>query len=186
MNKEFVGTFIMTSYAIAYKTDIVTSALYGYVWSKCQLRKGFCSMSHNNIGKEMGLHKKTVGRKIKKLIELDLIKDISDTRYNFPGVTRKYIINTASMKKLIDAYSRDNLSLLNDSKDILSVSRDNLSTSKDNLSTGKDLKSLKLYKEIYKEIDKEIYTEKRHFNLVIDLKTKDEIEREEHERNLPW
>lgn len=197
MNKEFVGTFMMTSYAIADKTDIITSALYGLIWSKCQLSNKNCSMSYTNIAKEMGLNKKTIGRKIKILIELGLIKDISNNKYNFPGVTRKYVIDNKAMTKLYNAYSIDNLSTVkdidDDSEDILSDSVDILSTSEDNLSTSEDLKSVKLYKELNKEVYKEKESKKSLPSVTNEKKeaikpefTEEELVEIEERSAVPW
>lgn len=138
MNKEFVGQFIMTSYALIEKTDLITASLYGYIWSKCQLYNGYCSVSYINIAKELKTSRRTVIRRIQVLLDLKLIKDENKNKRNFPGVTRHYVVNEVEMTKLINAYSSARESL---PKDNLDDSSANLSTSSATLSTSSDRES---------------------------------------------
>jgi hypothetical protein len=164
MTKNFPSNnFICVSNFITKKYDIFAGIIFGYIWSKSQLKNGFCNVSYKNIADDLGISKKTIERKIAILIEADLIQDVSETRFNKPGVTRKYICNDLVLRKLD---SSDFKTLVKNSSVSLSIGSDfesqgsdSLSQSSDFQSKSSDLKSVKIYREVYKEEDKEIYKE---------------------------
>lgn len=158
--------FLCVADSITRKYDALASIIFGYIWSKSQLRNGYCNVSYKNIATDLGLSRKTVQRKVAILIEANLINDISTARFNNPGVTRRYVCNESMIRSLdsedlksLVKNSEDLKTLLkNDSEDLQSISgdiesigRDSQSTSEDFESKSRDFKSHKVYKEVYKE-----------------------------------
>lgn len=92
--------FIQVPLAIIYKFDITTATLFGLIWSKEQLSKGFCYASQKSLSDELGIGVSTTKIKMKNLLESGLVEDILGTPSNHPGVTRKYVTNINVLNKI--------------------------------------------------------------------------------------
>ena len=55
---NFDAQMIMCSTAITYKYDLLSACLYGLIWSKCHLEKGYCCASQTTLGKELKCSRK--------------------------------------------------------------------------------------------------------------------------------
>ncbi len=164
--------FIQVPQAIINKFDLITASLFGLIWSKEQLSKNFCYASQNSLATELGIHKNTVGKKLKLLLESGLVEDITGTPFNHSGATRKYITNLNVLNKLetirkADAKRKkdsDTLGVVLNQSDTLNVRSDTFSVQSDTSSVPSDTFKVqsdtlgvdKIYREIYRDIYREI------------------------------
>jgi hypothetical protein len=80
-NKSFPVQYVSTPYALIKRYDLTTAAIYGYIWSKQQLSKGYCCTSQETIGRDIGVTPRTVYTKMQNLIEDDFIWIIGGGNY---------------------------------------------------------------------------------------------------------
>ncbi len=73
-------------------TDLEAAAVWGRVWRYEQLDRGVCDASHETIASELGLHSRTVIRRLQILVERGYLKDHTPDLKNRPhtySTTRK-------------------------------------------------------------------------------------------------
>jgi len=187
-----VSGFICVSPEITKTIDIYASIIFGYIWNKCGLAEHKCTTSYATMAEELGLSKKTIERKIALLIECDLINDVSGTKYNTPGVTRKYVCNESKLislkrninKKSSDCetlVSNDYETLVTDTSDYESITSDsqsqsNVYQSQSSVSQSKSSvsESVKIDKEIDKEIERKIEKEIEENSEILNNLSKEE------------
>jgi DNA-binding transcriptional ArsR family regulator len=74
MNENTIGTqFVSVPLKLIERTDLITAAIYGYIWSKTQLKLSICRVSQATIARDLDITRQTVNRKIKILREAGLI-----------------------------------------------------------------------------------------------------------------
>ena len=88
---SFNARFSPYSYAITYKYDLLSSCLFGLIWSKCHLARGYCCASEVTLGKEIKVTRQTIIKRIKVLESAGLIDVFSRERYKNGGVTLKIL-----------------------------------------------------------------------------------------------
>jgi biotin operon repressor len=82
MKENTVGVqYVSTPYALIKRFDLTTSAIYGFIWSKQQLSKGYCCVSQETIGRELGISPRTVYTKMKLLENDGFIKIVGGGNY---------------------------------------------------------------------------------------------------------
>lgn len=82
-DKSFWVEYISCSIALVKKYGLTVAALYGLIWSKCQLKNNHCYASQTQLGKELGgLTRQTVSKYIKILREDGFIKLLPSPRHN--------------------------------------------------------------------------------------------------------
>lgn len=73
--------YISCSIALVKEYGLTVAALYGLIWSKCQLKNKHCYASETQLGKELGgLSRQTVSKYIKILKDAGFIKLLPNPR----------------------------------------------------------------------------------------------------------
>jgi len=72
--------FVAAPVAIIERFGLITAALYGLIWSKCQLSRKVCYASETSLGNELGYTRQTIGKKIRVLEDAGLISVITHNR----------------------------------------------------------------------------------------------------------
>ena len=80
------GEFVICPLSIILKYDALTACLYGLINSKCNLSKGVCCASQTTLGKELGVSRQTISKRIKCLKDANLINVKYPNRYKNGGV----------------------------------------------------------------------------------------------------
>lgn len=81
-NNPFGVEYISCSVALIKQYKLGPAALYGLIWSKCQLAHKRCHASETQLGKELGdISRQTVSKYIKILEDAGFIKVISRGNY---------------------------------------------------------------------------------------------------------
>jgi hypothetical protein len=100
-NNSFPVQYVSTSYALIKRYDLITSAIYGYIWSKQQLSKGVCCVSQETLGQDIGITRQTVNIKLKMLEEDGFIKVVGGWNYtDGAGRTLNIVCNEDALKEL--------------------------------------------------------------------------------------
>lgn len=84
--KKVYGEFVLCPLSIIHKFDALTAILYGLINSKCGLSKGVCCASQTSLGKELGVTRQTISKRIHWLKEAKLISVKYSARYKNGGV----------------------------------------------------------------------------------------------------
>ena len=72
-----IGTqYVSCSYAIIKLYGLDASAIFGYVWSKQNLKKGYCYVKLQTMADDLCLNRKTVSKKLQMLKRQGLIKNV--------------------------------------------------------------------------------------------------------------
>ncbi len=100
--RKFPVEFVCCSLAINIKYGLIASAVFGLIWSRCGLSRQVCCASQETLGKELGITRQTVGKKIKLLEEDGLIKVISRKKYDKGGLVLYITYCEDKLKELED------------------------------------------------------------------------------------
>lgn len=95
---------------ITERYGIVTSAVFGYVWRKCQMEKGVCCASFQTIADDLNVSRKTIINHIKILANDGLVEDLTPDADRKP---HKYLVKeipqTRESNTLDDKVTRESL-----------------------------------------------------------------------------
>lgn len=76
---------------ITEKHGLITSAVYGYIWRKCQLDKGVCNASFQTMANDLNVSRRTIVTHVKLLVSEEIIHDLTPNADRKP---HKYIVQT--------------------------------------------------------------------------------------------
>lgn len=82
---------------ITQKHGIITSAVYGYIWRKCQGERGVCDASLQTIADSLGISRRTIVTHVKLLVDDGLITDLTPKADRKP---HKYSVQTREIDAL--------------------------------------------------------------------------------------
>lgn len=74
---QVMNNYISVSLSVTEKHGLIASAIYGLIWSREKLSKGYCYESYRSIGKLVGCSTRTVSRNVSTLIKAGLIRDVT-------------------------------------------------------------------------------------------------------------
>lgn len=98
--RKIYGEYLQSPLSIILKFDTLTACLYGLINSKCNLSKGICCASQTTLGKELGVSRQTIGKRIKWLKEANLINVKYPARYMNGGVVLYIETNESELYSL--------------------------------------------------------------------------------------
>jgi len=85
---------------ITQQYGIVTAAVYGYIWRKCQMESGHCSASFQTIADELNVSRRTAVTHVKQLVNDGLITDLTPNANRKP---HKYLVQEMQQTREINA-----------------------------------------------------------------------------------
>lgn len=100
------GTVAMGGYTpvfdkVAKKVGTVTSLTFGVVWRHCQMRRGVCDASVDNLADMTGLNPKTIRRHLARLVEAGYLIDTTPGQRHKPHIYKD--AGKVRIRAIIDA-----------------------------------------------------------------------------------
>lgn len=92
MEKKKEVQYAKAHFCIAQKYDANTAMIFGYIWSKCQLKKGVCTTSYETMSIDTGISERTIVTKVQDLVEAKLVK-IAGREYQKQGFVYQLLFN---------------------------------------------------------------------------------------------
>jgi DNA-binding Lrp family transcriptional regulator len=71
---------------ITVELGLITSAVFGVVWRKCQMKDGVCKASVETLAGDVGLSTRTIIRHLDALVEAGYLKDLTPGLKNRPHI----------------------------------------------------------------------------------------------------
>jgi len=133
--------FTMVLDILIERYDLYTALVFGKISRYEQMKDKKCSASYQKMADELGISKKTVQRTVKKLLDENLIIDVSPNANNVKGITRQYVTNQAKLKSLNTVDSQSMVSI--DTMDSQSVTVDSQSITVDSESIKETIRNNK-------------------------------------------
>lgn len=99
-NKPAMGHFTPLFDDIMQEHGIITAAVYGYIWRKCQLERGVCDASFQTVADDLNMSRRTIVTHIKLLVEVEKIVDLTPENDRKP---HKYLVQEMQQIRAIDA-----------------------------------------------------------------------------------